>query len=182
VIREIVKYGSKVLRESAAPVKAVGDEIKQLIDDLFDSMAEADGVGLAAPQIGISRRVIAVDVSAQLADTPPIALINPRVLQSEGEDFEEEGCLSIPELYGEVQRPTRLEIDALDATGKPFQFVAETFYARVLQHEIDHLNGILFIDHISPLKRQLMRGALKRLRKEGELWDQEQREGARQLG
>lgn len=182
MIREIVKYGSKVLRESAAPVKVVDDEIKQLIDDLFDSMAEAEGVGLAAPQIGISQRVIAVDVSSQHADTPPIALINPRVLQSEGEDSAEEGCLSLPELYGEVDRATRIEVVAVDAMGSPFQFVAESFYARVLQHEIDHLNGILFIDHISPLKRQLMRAALKRLRREGELWDQEQQEGARQLG
>ena len=182
MIREIVKYGSKVLRENAAPVDAVDDEIKQLIDDLFDSMSEAEGVGLAAPQIGISRRVIAVDVSSQHGDAPPLALINPRILQTEGADAAEEGCLSIPELYGEVERATRIEVKALDATGKPFQFVAEDFFARVLQHEIDHLNGILFIDHISPLKRQLMRGALKRLRKEGELWDEEHREGAHQLG
>ena len=182
MIREIVKYGSKVLRENAAPVEAVDDEIKQLIDDLFDSMSEAEGVGLAAPQIGISRRVIVVDVSSQRGDTPPLALINPQILQSEGADSAEEGCLSLPELYGEVERATRIEVDALDATGNPFQLVAEDFVSRVLQHEIDHLNGILFVDHISPLKRQLMRGALKRLRKDGELWDQEHPVGAHQLG
>ena len=182
MIREIVKYGSKVLRENAVPLEAVDDEINQLIDDLCDSMSEAEGVGLAAPQIGISRQVIVVDVSPQHCDAPPLALINPQVVQSDGADSAEEGCLSLPELYGEVERATRIEVEALDATGNPFQFVAEDFFARVLQHEIDHLNGILFIDHISPLKRQLMRGALKRLRKEGELWDQEHREGARQLG
>lgn len=182
MIREIVKYGSKVLRKKASPVEAVNDGIKQLIDDLFDSMIEAEGVGLAAPQIGISSRVIVVDVSYQHGDTPPLALVNPRILQVEGADSAEEGCLSLPELYGEVERATRIEVEALDATGKPFQLIAEAFFARVLQHEIDHLNGILFIDHISPLKRQLMRGALKRLRKEGELWDEEHREGAHLLG
>lgn len=173
MIREIVKYGAKVLREKASPVETVDDLTKQLIDDLFESLGESEGVGLAAPQIGFSRRAIVVDVSSQHADIPPIALINPRVLLAEDTELAEEGCLSIPDLYGEVERATRIEVNALDIAGNPFQFVVEDFYARVLQHEIDHLNGVLFIDHISPLKRQLMRGALKRLKKEGEMWDRQ---------
>ncbi len=173
MIREIAKYGAKVLREKATPVTTVDNRTKQLADDLFDSLGKAEGVGLAAPQIGISRRVIVVDVSSQHADVPPIALINPRVLLAEGKEMDEEGCLSIPDLYGDVERAIRIEVEALDITGNTFQFVAEDFYARVLQHEIDHLDGVLFVDHISPLKRQLMRGALKRLKKEGETWDRQ---------
>ena len=182
MIREIVIYGSKVLREEADPVAAVDDEVRQLVDDLFDSLSDAEGVGLAAPQIGVLLRAIVVDVSSQDSDTPPIALINPRILSSDGADTAEEGCLSIPDLYGDVERARHIEVEALDASGQSFRFEAEDFYARVLQHEIDHLDGILFVDHISPLKRQLMRGALKRLRKEGERWDAEHRADARRLG
>lgn len=171
MIREIVKYGSKVLRRKADPVGGVSPAIQSLIQDLFDSLEEADGVGLAAPQIGVSQRVIVVDVSATEQALPPIALVDPRIVIGEGMAIGEEGCLSIPEVYGDVQRYTNIEVEALDRDGAPFKFSAEGFYARVLQHEIDHLDGILFVDRISPLKRQLMRGTLKRLKKEGEAWD-----------
>ena len=171
MIREIVIYGSKVLRRKADAVDGAGPGTQALIQDLFDSLAEADGVGLAAPQIGVSQRVIVVDVSGQERHIPPIALINPRVTIGEGMSIAEEGCLSIPEVYGDVPRYTNIEVEALDRDGAPFKFNADGFYARVLQHEIDHLDGILFVDHISPLKRQLLRGALKRLKKEGETWD-----------
>ena len=173
MVREIVKYGSRVLRGKATPVEAVDDEISSLIDDLFDSMKEADGVGLAAPQLGALKRVIVVDVSHQEPDQPPIALINPRIVGQEGTVVAEEGCLSLPELFGEVERAACVEVEALDGKGSTFKFSADGYYARVLQHEVDHLNGKLFIDYISPLKRQLMRGALKRLKKEGEQWDRE---------
>ncbi len=171
MIREIIKYGSKVLRRKADPVDGVNAATKSLIQDLFDSLEEADGVGLAAPQIGVSQRVIVVDVSASEKDLPPLALIDPRITIGEGMSIAEEGCLSIPEVYGDVKRYTNIEVEALDRDGARFKFSAEGFYARVLQHEIDHLDGILFVDHISPLKRQLLRGALKRLKKEGETWD-----------
>lgn len=171
MIREIVRYGSKVLRRRADPVTEVDDGVRALIRDLFDSLAEAEGVGLAAPQIGVSRRVIVVDISSSETAMPPIALINPVIDIGQGMATAEEGCLSIPEVYGDVARYTNIDVTALDQTGQPFQFNAEGFYARVLQHEIDHLDGKLFIDHMAPLKRQLLRGALKRIKKEGEQWD-----------
>jgi peptide deformylase len=171
LIREIVQYGSKVLLRKADPVAVVDDEVRSLIRDLFDSLEEAEGVGLAAPQIGVSRRVIIVDVTHTEPSLPPIALVNPVIDIGQGMATAEEGCLSIPELYADVSRYTNIDVFALDQNGQPFKFNAEGFYARVLQHEIDHLDGKLFIDHIAPLKRQLMRGALKRIKKEGEQWD-----------
>ena len=171
MIREIVRYGSKVLRRKALPVTSVDAEVNALIQDLFDTLAEADGVGLAAPQIGVSRRVIVVDISAAQADQPPMALVNPAIDAGEGTATAEEGCLSIPDLYGEVPRFTEVTISALDHEGCAFELAAQGFFARVLQHEIDHLDGRLFIDHMPPLKRQLLRGPLKRIRKEGEEWD-----------
>lgn len=171
--REIVKFGAKVLRQKCASVDAVDDKIRSLIEDLFDSMRAAEGVGLAAPQIGVLRRVIVIDVSAQEPEHPPIALVNPRIVTASGSVVGEEGCLSFPDLYGDVKRHASVEIEALDARGKPFAITAEGFYNRALQHEIDHLEGKLFVDYISPLKRQLMRGALKRLKKEGEAWNRD---------
>lgn len=173
MVHEIVKFGSRVLRQKCAPVTQVNGEIEQLVEDLFDSMRDAEGVGLAAPQIGVLKRVIVVDVSSQEPNRPPLALINPEIVDSNGVIVAEEGCLSLPELFGEVKRHTEIEIKALDSKGEPFQFRADGFYARALQHEVDHLEGKLFIDHISSLKRQLMRGALKRLKKEGEQWDRD---------
>ena len=114
-----------------------------------------------------------VDISSQENGTPAIGLINPRITRSLGKETGEEGCLSIPELYGDVDRFTEIEVETDDVEGQTYRFEATGFYARVLQHEIDHLDGKLFIDYISPLKRQLMRGALKRLQKDGELWDSE---------
>jgi len=171
--REIIKFGANVLRQKCAPVAQVDDEIRGLVDDLFDSMRAAEGVGLAAPQVGVLKRVIVIDVSGQEPDHPPIALINPQIASSSGTMVGEEGCLSFPSLYGDVKRHASVEITALDVKGERFSFTAEGFYSRALQHEIDHLEGKLFVDHLSSLKRQLMRGPLKRLKKEGEAWDRE---------
>lgn len=171
MIHEIVMYGSKVLRREADAVAAVDAETTGLMQDLFDTLAEADGVGLAAPQIGVSRRVIVVDISGAEPDVPPIALVNPVIDIGQGMATAEEGCLSMPDLYGDVPRYTNVEITALDVNGQPFKLNAEGFMARVLQHEIDHLDGKLFIDHMPPLKRTLLRGPLRRLKKEGEAWD-----------
>ena len=173
MVREIVRFGSKVLRRTCDPVDHVDPEIRGLLQDLFDTLEEADGVGLAAPQIGVSRRVLIIDISSQEPSIPAVGLINPRITRSSGMVIGEEGCLSIPELYGDVGRFTEIEVEATDIAGETYRFEAQGFYARVLQHEIDHLDGKLFIDYISPLKRQLMRGALKRLQKEGEMWDSE---------
>jgi len=176
VVREIVKYGSKVLRRTCTPIDSAHRgqaDVRELLQDLFDTLGEADGVGLAAPQIGVPRRVVMVDISSQENGTPAIGLINPSITRSLGKETGEEGCLSIPEFYGDVDRFTEIEVETDDVEGQTYRFEATGFYARVLQHEIDHLDGKLFIDYISPLKRQLMRGALKRLQKDGELWDSE---------
>ncbi len=171
MIREIVMYGSKVLRREADSVATVDSEVSGLVRDLFDTLAEADGVGLAAPQIGVLRRVIIVDISGAEPDAPPLALINPVIDIGQGMATAEEGCLSIPDVYGDVPRYTNIEVSALDVHGEPFKLNAEGFMARVLQHEIDHLDGKLFIDYLPPLKRTLLRGPLKRLKREGEAWD-----------
>ncbi len=171
--REIVKFGANVLRQKCTPINEVDDEVRSLVDDLFDSMRAAEGVGLAAPQIGVARRACVIDVSAQQPEHPPIVLINPRIVSSEGTQVGEEGCLSFPDLYGDVKRAERVAVEALDLDGQAFTTEGTGFYARALQHELDHLNGVLFVDHLSSLKRQLMRGALRRLKKEGEAWQKE---------
>lgn len=173
MIHDIVKFGAKVLRQKCHAISSFDPQVETLIEDLFDSMDAASGVGLAAPQIGILKRVIVVDISKQDANHPPLALVNPTLVRANGKESAEEGCLSFPEMYGDVQRHTHVTIEAFDATGKAFTLTAKGFFARALQHEIDHLDGKLFIDYISPLKRQLMRGALKRLKKEGEQWEKQ---------
>ena len=171
--REIVKFGASVLRQKCPPISEVDEDVRSLVTDLFDSMRAAEGVGLAAPQIGVARRVCVIDVSAQQPDYPPIALINPRILSNEGTQVGEEGCLSFPDLYGDVKRAESITVKALNLDGETFTTEGSGFYARALQHELDHLNGVLFVDHLSSLKRQLMRGALKRIKKEGEAWQKE---------
>ncbi len=171
--KEIVKFGASVLRKKCAVISEVDEDVRNLVTDLFDSMCAAEGVGLAAPQIGVARRVCVIDVSAQQPDYPPIALINPRIISNEGTQVGEEGCLSFPGLYGDVKRAQSVTVEALNLRGEIFTTKGSGFYARALQHELDHLNGVLFVDHLSSLKRQLMRGALKRLKKEGEAWQKE---------
>ena len=171
--REIIMFGSQVLHKPCPPVKEVNDDIRALVGDLFDSMRAAEGVGLAAPQIGVLKRVCIIDVSHQQPEYPPVALINPVLTDYKSEQVGEEGCLSFPDLYGDVNRHAWVEVEATDINGQSFKTAGEGFFARALQHEINHLDGKLFIDLISPLKRQLMRGALKKLKKEGEAWDRE---------
>ncbi len=153
--------GDPVLRQKAEPLQAVDDEIRRLIKDMFETMYEADGVGLAAPQVGVSQRIIVVDPHEQ--DVKPFGLVNPVIVQST-DDVErgEEGCLSIPGLKDIVERPAAVVVEALDGDGKPVRIEAEGLLARVLQHEVDHLDGVLFIDRVSPLKRKML---LKRWQK-----------------
>lgn len=164
--REIALFGSPCLRQTCAEVSVVDDAVRALVADLFDSMYAAAGVGLAAPQIGVLKRVCVVDVAAHQPNCQPVALINPKITGHEGEQIGEEGCLSFPDLYGDVKRCAWVEVEAIGLDGQPCKTAGDGFYARALQHEIDHLDGKLFIDYLSPLKRQLMRGALKRLKKE----------------
>lgn len=160
-VREIRILGDPVLRAKAAPVSVVDDELRRLIDDMLETMYAADGVGLAAPQVGVGRRVIVVDVREP--DAPAFALINP-VVVSASEEVErgEEGCLSIPGLKEIVERPAGVVVEGLDPDGKPRRIDAHGLLARALQHEVDHLDGVLFIDRVSPLKRQML---LKRWKK-----------------
>lgn len=150
--------GSPVLRQRSAEVKAVDAVTKTFIDNLFETMDANKGVGLAANQVGVPRRVAVVD-----ADGHRIALVDPVISSAEGSAREEEGCLSIPELFGEVTRPERIVLEALDRDGKPYRLEANGLLARAIQHEIDHLDGILFLDHLGPLKRQVL---LSRYRRE----------------
>lgn len=147
--------GDPVLRERASEVSSVDAEIRRLAQDMFDTMYEADGVGLAAPQVGIGQRLIVVDPREQ--DVTPMALVNPRLVEV-GEETEraEEGCLSIPGLREVVERASSVVIEALDLDGGTVRIEADGLHARVLQHEIDHLNGVLFLDRVTPLKRKML--------------------------
>ncbi|CAN5711559.1 peptide deformylase [soil metagenome] len=153
--------GSEVLRRRAADVAEIDEDLRILIGDMFETMYDAEGIGLAAPQIGISRRVIVVDVREEGAE--PFALINPRLVET-GQEREkgEEGCLSIPGLAAPVDRPLRVAVEGMNADGHPVRIEGEGLLARCLQHEIDHLDGVLFIDHVSPLKRRMLLQKWKR--------------------
>jgi peptide deformylase len=165
---EIKKYGCPVLRRKAAPVTAFDEALRTLVEDMFETMYEAEGVGLAAPQVGVLQRVLVLDLGAHDPNFQPIALINPEVLSVEGEIEGDEGCLSLPDLTGDVKRPARARVRGLDVEGKPVEIETSEMGARAALHEIDHLDGVLFIDRVSALKRHLMRGALRKLQKEGE--------------
>jgi peptide deformylase len=156
-IREVHVLGSPVLRQRAEEIAAVDDDLRTLVDDMFDTMAAFSGVGLAANQVGVARRVAVVNAEGQT-----ITMINPRIVEADGREVKEEGCLSIPEVYGEVTRPGRVVLEALNEAGAPYRLDADGLVARAIQHEIDHLDGILFIDHLSPMKRQLLVSRWKR--------------------
>jgi peptide deformylase len=156
--------GSPVLRQRAAPVATVDDAVRRLVDDLFETMRAAKGVGLAANQVGSARRVAVVDVGED--NPPPLVLINPRIVQaSDVTETAEEGCLSIPDMYGEVERPLAVTLEALDRDGRPYRAEVAGFKARAVQHEIDHLDGVLFLDHLSAVKRGLLLAKWKKARK-----------------
>jgi len=152
---EIRMLGDPVLRERAVEVDAVDDELRRLASAMFDAMYEAEGVGLAAPQVGVTRRMIVLDTRED--DVAPMALVNPRVvIEASQTDRAEEGCLSMPGVREVVERPVAVTVEALDLDGQPILIEAEHLLARVLQHEIDHLDGIMFFDRVSPLKRRLL--------------------------
>lgn len=143
--------GSPVLRESSAEVAKVDDEVRALIASMFETMDAAQGVGLAANQIGVARRVAVID-----AEGHRIAMVNPRIVAVEGRDTAEEGCLSIPDVFADVTRPDKVTLEALDADGRPYALEATGLAARAIQHEIDHLDGILFLDHLGPIRRKML--------------------------
>jgi len=167
-IYPIVKYGDPVLEKPTGAVKEFDAEFEQLTEDMFASMYAAQGVGLAAPQIGMTLRVAVVDVTTGKNPEAKIVLANPEIIHAEGEVREEEGCLSIPGFRGYVMRPQFVTVRAQNAKGESFEIRGENLLARAFCHEIDHLNGILFLQHLSMLKRDLIRRKIKKLKKQGE--------------
>ena len=167
-IYAIVKYGDPVLEKPAATVRHFDAELQGLADDMFASMYAAQGVGLAAPQIGKSMRMTVIDVSNGKNPEAKIVLVNPEIVHAEGEVREEEGCLSIPGFRGYVIRPQFVTVRAQNVKGEPFEIRGENLLARAFCHEIDHLAGVLFLQHLSMLKRDLIKRKIKKLRKEGE--------------
>jgi peptide deformylase len=167
-IYPIVKYGDPILEKPGAAVTKFDAALEELAEDMFASMYAAQGVGLAAPQIGLSLRLAVVDVTGGKNPEAKIVLANPEIIHAEGEVREEEGCLSIPGFRGYVMRPQFVTIRAQNGKGEPFEIRGENLLARAFCHEIDHLNGILFLQHLSMLKRDLIRRKIKKLRKQGE--------------
>jgi peptide deformylase len=157
-IRDIYLLGSGALRTRSTEVPGVDDDLRQFIADLFETMDAAKGVGIAANQVGVTKRVAVVGVEGDR-----FAMVNPVIVSAEGRDRAEEGCLSIPDVHAEVTRAQRIVLEALDQNGQPYRRELEGYLARAVQHEIDHLDGILFLDHVSLLKRELL---LRRWKKE----------------
>jgi peptide deformylase len=168
MIYPVVKFGDPVLERVAAPVTAFDAELRQLIEDMFESMYAAQGVGLAAPQIGISKRIAVIDVTFKEYPKQKLVLINPEIIHKEGHQRSNEGCLSLPEFREKVTRPNRVTVRAQDVHGKTFEHTGEELLARAFLHETDHLNGKLFISHISALKRDLIKRKIRKLAKAGE--------------
>ncbi|MEJ2687072.1 MAG: peptide deformylase [Gammaproteobacteria bacterium] len=164
---DILHFPDPRLRTRAEPVEQVDDSIRRLVDDMFETMYQAPGIGLAATQVNVHRRIIAIDISEERDQ--PLCLINPEILERSGEEEMEEGCLSVPGIYDRVVRAERIRFRALDRDGQSFEQEAEGLLAVCIQHEIDHLDGRLFVDYLSRLKRQRIRKKLETQRRQGEL-------------
>jgi peptide deformylase len=169
-IRPIVKYGHPVLHAPSAPVETIDGGILSLLDTMVETMYAAPGIGLAAPQIAVPLRVIVVDLSVGEDPRQLIKLVNPEIVEREGEQREEEGCLSVPKYYGSPIRPARVTVRGLDPEGKERVYEATELLARAFCHEIDHIDGLLFVDRLSPLKRDLLRKKLRK-RVKNQDWD-----------
>lgn len=170
MIYPIVKYGAAVLEQVGRPVTEFDDKLEKLVADMFESMYAANGVGLAAPQIGLSLQLAVIDITTGKDPQAKLVLANPRILSGEGTQKEEEGCLSLPGLHAEVRRPARVTITAQGVAGKEYTMTGEGLLARAFCHETDHLHGKLFISHLSMLKRDMFRRKARKLARSGE-WD-----------
>jgi peptide deformylase len=168
MIYPIVKFPDPILQQPAEPVTVFDAELRKLVDDMFTSMYDAQGIGLAAPQIGVSKRLTVIDLSFQKKPEDKIVLINPELVEIKGKQVEEEGCLSLPEIRDRVVRAAEVKVRAQDAEGKPIEVEGTELLARAIQHEIDHLDGILFIFRLSRLKRDLQLRKIRKLQKAGE--------------
>lgn len=167
-LHEVVKYPDPILARVGETVTEFTPELAQLVEEMFDSMYAAEGIGLAAPQIGISKRITVIDVSFKERPEDKLVLINPEVLDREGKQVEEEGCLSLPEIRAKVERAAWVKVRAQDVRGEWFEMEGEELLARCILHEIDHLHGVLFIDRVSRLKRDLILRKIRKLQKNGE--------------
>ncbi|HET6545645.1 MAG TPA: peptide deformylase [Rhodanobacteraceae bacterium] len=162
----ILEYPDPRLRTKALPVTDFGPELKRLVADLFETMYAAPGIGLAASQVDVHRRLLVLDVSDD--KDQPMTLINPRILEREGSQVYQEGCLSVPGIFADVERAERIRVEAQDVEGRPLAFEADGLLAVCVQHEMDHLVGKLFVDYLSPLKRELVRRKLEKQRRHAE--------------
>ena len=160
---KILHYPDHRLRTQATPVEKFDDQVRQLVDDMFETMYEAPGIGLAATQVNAHQQVIVIDVSEE--KNQPLCLINPEIIEREGEEESEEGCLSVPDIYDKVQRSELVTVKALDRDGREYTLKAAGLLAMCIQHEMDHLQGKLFVDYLSPLKQQRLRKKLEKSRR-----------------
>ncbi len=168
MVYPIVKFGNPVLEKKAATITEFGEELRKLADDMFESMYAAHGVGLAAPQIGISKRIAVIDVTFKEDPDARIVLVNPEIVHTEGRQTSNEGCLSIPEFREKVTRPMKVTVRAQNLEGTTIEVTGEELLARALLHETDHLDGKLYISHVSTLKRDLIKRKIRKLVKAGE--------------
>jgi peptide deformylase len=170
MLRPIVLYGAEVLAKPSKPVTQISDNEVQLVKDMVETMYKAPGVGLAAPQVGVGQRIMVTDPSAGEKRNQLITIINPEIAESDGEQLEDEGCLSIPGFSAVVLRPKRVVLKGIDLNGKEITVEGKDLLARAFCHEMDHLNGVVFLDHLSFLKRDLIKRKIKKLVKQGE-WE-----------
>ena len=162
-ILDILTYPNPILRKKTTPVTEFGEELQTLVQSMAETMYDAPGVGLAAPQVGVSIRLVVIDVSPRDEDNNLIVLANPEIIEAEGEVLDEEGCLSLPDLNAKVKRAVHIKVKAQNSTGEEIEFEAEDWFARVIQHELDHLEGTLFLDKISVLKRAMYKKKRKKI-------------------
>ncbi len=167
-VKEILKYGSTTLHQPSEQVSIVDSSVVELIADLIETMHAAPGIGLAAPQIGVNRRVIVVDLSIGEDEEALVVLVNPEVVDSSGQELGEEGCLSVPGIFSDVVRPSKITVKALNSDGEEIVMEAEGLMARALCHEIDHLDGVVFVDRLSPLKKRFVKKDISKKIESGE--------------
>ena len=166
-VMKVYEYPHPVLKKKAEKVAGVDDELRRFLDDMLETMYAENGCGLAAPQVGVSKRVVVIDLAHEGEEPAPLYMVNPEIIwKSEDLEVCEEGCLSLPEMRAEVERPASVKIRYLDYQGKECELLAEEFLAVAAQHELDHLDGVLYIDHLSRLKRQMLVKKLEKSRKE----------------
>lgn len=168
MIYPIVKYGQPVLEKAAEPVTVFDGDLEKLVRDMFETMYAANGVGLAAPQVGVSKKLCVIDITSGQDPSARVVLVNPVILETDGKQVQEEGCLSLPDFRASTSRPLKASVRAHDIRGQEFTTTGEGLLARAFCHETDHLNGVLFIHHLSLLKRDSIKRKVRRMMKAGE--------------